>query len=67
MFPRTPKCVDEGRDCKHFLGWREISNSYLTPYCAAFPDGIPKEIAYGNDLHDQIKEGQAMGYIYAHK
>lgn len=33
-------------------------------YCAAFPTGIPKEIAYGEDLHLEETENQIKGFIY---
>lgn len=48
----TPRCVE--RKCVHFEGiYAPDPNSERgqRPRCAAFPRGIPNEIAYGNDLH----------------
>ena len=56
-----PRCSE--RNCKHFLGVRlppdqeEFGDTPDEPelgqfvYCAAFPGGIPDEIAYGDNLH----------------
>ena len=65
-----PTC--HARHCKHFLGVRylgEFEDSEVV-YCSAFPDGIPSEIAYGDNLHltpfpgdhgIQFKEGSEEG------
>ena len=52
----TPKCYE--RKCKHFQGIEDtgkgdskIEDSGLILVCAAFPEGIPKAIAYGDDPH----------------
>lgn len=34
-------------------------------FCIAFPFQIPVEIAYGDDLHEEVKEGQVGDYTYA--
>jgi hypothetical protein len=46
-----PNCSK--RKCKHFNGIKseEGDESSERPFCAAFPDGIPAEIAYGTNLH----------------
>ena len=58
MLPEV-NCLN--RRCKHFLGvtgtdgeseFGEVWN------CKAFLDGIPNEIAYGDDLHLEVFEGQ---------
>lgn len=47
----TPKCFT--RHCIHFQGVRQPdgTESSERPVCAAFPNGIPDEIAYGSNLH----------------
>lgn len=61
-----PKCSE--RDCRHFQGVR-----YLRPdegelsevnYCDAFPDGIPDEIAYGNNKHLKPLPSQLNEIVY---
>jgi len=45
------------RNCKHFGGLtteEEVGQSYM---CDAFPDGIPDDIAYGDNLHLEPVEG----------
>jgi len=47
-----PKCFT--RNCVHFEGVKsdsEEDESGQRCVCAAFPDGIPDEIAYGDNLH----------------
>lgn len=46
-----PNCSK--RRCKHLLGVAEEAEDEETerPCCAAFPDGIPNEIAYGDNKH----------------
>jgi hypothetical protein len=46
--PREPGC--RKRKCKHYVGFSGIDlKMKLT--CKAFPDGIPRQIAYGDNLH----------------
>lgn len=54
---KEPNCWT--RKCKHLIGVKKDGFDERTerPVCAAFPDGIPKEIAYGNELHIQPYEG----------
>lgn len=46
-----PRCAL--RQCKHLLGAYQPDQSELKeiPCCRAFPEGIPREISYGNNLH----------------
>jgi len=48
-----PEC--RKRRCKHYLGVKNDSEPFDESkernYCEAFPDGIPEEIAYGDNLH----------------
>lgn len=51
-----PRC--SARHCKHLLGARNDGQEYNErPICAAFPDGIPEEIAYGDNLHTRPYPG----------
>lgn len=47
----TPRCYE--RDCKHFAGVKQPDGTERTEYvyCTAFPRGIPREIAFGDNLH----------------
>jgi hypothetical protein len=54
-----PQCF--ARNCKHFLGvvQKEGDDFERTEkvVCAAFPRGIPDDIAYGDELHLQPISG----------
>ena len=52
-----PRC--SVRRCKHFLGVLQPDGMELTErnYCSAFPDGIPTDIAYGDNKHLEPVEG----------
>lgn len=41
------------RNCRHFKGVRQPDGTEATErvYCSAFPDRIPDDIAYGDNLH----------------
>lgn len=42
------------RNCKHFQGVSpDEDESKQVPICAAFPKGIPTDIAYGTNKHDK--------------
>lgn len=60
----TPRCWE--RHCKHFLGVKNDSEEEAGErnYCEAFPDGIPPEIAYGEDPHTEPTPGQGNGIVY---
>jgi len=59
-----PKCWT--RKCKHFTGVIQPDGTELSERnaCEAFPDGIPDEIAYGDDPHDKVVEGQTGEFVY---
>lgn len=46
-----PNCSIRG--CKHLKGVKQPDGTEATEfvYCEAFPDGIPDEIAYGDNTH----------------
>ena len=46
-----PKCWT--RKCKHYIGVIQPDGTERTETnsCKAFPEGIPAEIAYGDNLH----------------
>jgi len=55
---QEPKCFT--RKCVHFLGVKrqdpeEESTEFV--YCKAFPDGIPADIAYGENDHTSPVKG----------
>lgn len=50
-----PKCFT--RECRHFQGVSDAEEEQQVPICAAFPKGIPSEIAFGDNLHDKPFEG----------
>jgi len=54
-----PKCYT--RRCKHYIGVYlkvEADESTETHSCYAFPDGIPQDIAYGNNPHTEVHPEQ---------
>ena len=59
-----PKC--NKRNCIHFKGVLQPDGTELTEIviCLAFPLGIPNDIAYGNNKHTTIVEGQEGDYVY---
>jgi len=46
-----PRCYE--RKCKHYQGIKQSDGTEQTEfvYCEAFSDGIPNDIAYGDNLH----------------
>lgn len=61
-----PNC--HKRDCRHYIGVKNDGvgdESTERVYCSAFPDRIPDKIAYGNDLHDEVKEGQVGNFVFS--
>jgi len=54
------------RKCKHFIGIEqpdgtEMSERYV---CEAFPDAIPEEIAYDDNLHQTPIPGQENEIVF---
>jgi len=53
---RQPEC--DRRSCLHFRGAENDGDETTERvFCAAFPDGIPNEIAYGDNLHMESYPG----------
>lgn len=64
MARANPRCWK--RKCIHLQGIRQNDMEEETerPYCTAFPNGIPDEIAYGDNLHLQRFPGQFGNDVY---
>jgi hypothetical protein len=60
----SPKCFERG--CRYFLGVYQPNDfeEGEFPFCAAFPDGIPDEIAYGENLHLEKYPGQKNDFTF---
>ncbi len=58
------KCFN--RECLHLLGIKLMEGKGLVPqyFCEAFSNGIPEEIAYGNNLHKVPFEGQKNKIVF---
>jgi len=59
-----PKCWT--RHCTHFTGVIQPDGSEESEVnaCEAFPNGIPDEIAYGDDLHLDVKPNQVGEFVF---
>lgn len=59
-----PNCFKRG--CVHFLGHDrpDGTDESLVHVCWAYPDGIPEEISFGDDLHLEVKDGQVGEYTF---
>lgn len=59
-----PKCFL--RKCKHYVGiqWMGSRESTERPVCPAFPEGIPDEIAYGDNLHEEPLPEQDNNIVF---
>lgn len=59
-----PQCYKRG--CIHFTGIDQPDGTELTErvVCKAFPDGIPSEIAYGEDRHETVRDDQVGDYVF---
>jgi len=53
-----PECSK--RRCKHYTGVDQPDGTERTErvVCEAFPDGIPDDIAYGDDPHTESRNGE---------
>lgn len=65
-----PKC--HKRQCLYFKmkpGKQEKNGALPGPifYCNAFPGGIPNDITYGDNKHEEVIEGQKGTFIYKRK
>ena len=58
------KCFN--RKCNHYWGILQDNESEENErhHCAAFSDGIPKEIAYGGNKHLKPIEGQDNDIVF---
>ncbi len=59
-----PTCYT--RKCKHFQGVEQSDGTEMTEevVCKAFPDGIPDEVPYGDNLHLEPLLGQGNDIIF---
>ena len=59
-----PRCFT--RQCKNYIGVIQPDGTELTETnsCRAFPEGIPFEIAYGDNLHLKSLPGQANDILF---
>ena len=62
-----PKCWK--RNCKYYIGVIQSDGTEKTEVnnCEAFPDGIPEEIAYGNNKHLEVLPNQKNDIVYEKK
>jgi flagellar basal body P-ring protein FlgI len=63
----APKCYI--RKCKYYKGVKWFGDDETTErnICDAFPDGIPSEIAYGEDEHLKISPEQSNKIVFEKK
>lgn len=54
------------RNCKHLIGVKQDNEDESTErwVCAAFPDRIPREIAFGNNKHTKKHPLQKNDIVY---
>ena len=59
-----PNCYN--RECKHYLGVSKPDGTEMSerPYCAAYLDGIPEEIAYGSAKHLTVRSDQDNEIVF---
>jgi len=59
-----PKC--KIRKCINFNGIVQPDGTELTErvVCDAYPAGIPNDIAYGDDLHLQVRDDQNNDIVF---
>lgn len=62
-----PKCFT--RHCVYYQGISSRTGNEMGefPYCDAFPMGIPREIAYGNNSHSAPLPKQKNQIVYKRK
>ena len=61
---QEPNCFK--RNCKHYTGVIQPDGTEMTETnaCKAFPDGIPIEIAYGDNKHLKPLKNQKNDIVY---
>ena len=61
---REPKCFN--RKCKHNLRVIQPDGTEMIERnaCDAYPEGIPNDIAYGNDLHLEVRPDQDNEIVF---
>lgn len=59
-----PKCYE--RKCRYYLGVSQPDGTEMTErvVCNAFPNGIPDEIAYGDNKHLKPLPDQMNDIVY---
>ena len=60
-----PRCFT--RKCIHFIGVKNLIEGdafSVANFCNAFPNGIPDEIAYGDNLHLEPLKGQGNDIVF---
>ena len=59
-------CNCSKRECRWYVGIIQPDGTEMseTNFCGAFPEGIPEDIAYGDNLHEAIQDNQKKEYVY---
>ena len=60
-----PKCFK--RECIYYLGVLtpdQDDERTQVPHCAAYLEGIPEDISFGDDLHKEIRDDQENNITY---
>jgi len=52
------------RKCKYWYGFVKTKDSRIITVCLVFPKGIPDDIAYGEDKHEKVIDGQVGNFVY---
>lgn len=58
LMMEEPNCSKRG--CKHWLGFLDPTGQGVegtVPFCVAFPDGIPDNVAWGDNPHTRPIDG----------
>ena len=60
----VPRCFERG--CKHYLGviQPDGTEGTETNHCKAYPEHIPSDIAYGDDLHLEVRPDQDNDFVF---
>jgi len=59
-----PRCWERG--CIHYIGISQPDGTEISerPVCDAYPNQIPDEIAYGEDLHLTVRGDQNNKIVF---